>query len=388
MQVFFYVVGAFFYTANAVRELHMFAPVSTTAAAATYNDLTGLGLRTILVCRAAVSHAIGTGGIPPSWFMPAFKFDILSPAVPFVRAWNYPPTMGLLAMPFAFAPLIPSFWIWRVFSFKLVAAGWLLRRARLGWLVIIMGLFSPAALHDFCSGGQNGMLLGGVLVAALLMADRRPKAAGVLAGLLAVKPQIAIVFPFMVARRSRVKLLLAGIVTALGFVMLSWIVLGPEPWWFFFNVARPDEFRSDAAPYLAYFPAYSITIFYMARGLGAAVHTAWCLQAISSVVSLVLVYLAWKPGRMPPVPRMALTCCLAVLSTPHGYNYDLVGWSVGIAALFPAANALERLILALLWMAGGYCVVFFYFTNLVLFPPFAALGAIMAWRLRTAPAWR
>ncbi|MDD2704539.1 MAG: glycosyltransferase family 87 protein [Acidocella sp.] len=318
-------------------------------------------------------------------FLRTCQVNILSGAAPAALAWPYPPLAGFLVVPFSFIPLAVSFWVWRAFS--VVIAGGLLRRAGLGWGVIVAGLASTAALHDLV-GGQNGTLIAGVLVSALLLAETRPGLAGLLAGLLAVKPQTALVFPAIVLRPRGMKMLLAGLLTVLAIVALSLAVWGTEGWIWFFKVAEPDEMKQAAAPFTVFFPAAGITVFSMARSLGAGLHAAWAWQAASSVAALGLTWGAWRPGAMTPQPRMALTCALSVLAMPHGFAYDLVAFSIGMAALYPRAGGWERLTLGLLWLMGGYTITLANYTGLVLFPVFAVLGAALAWRLRASPAAR
>jgi len=264
-----------------------------------------------------------------------------------------------------------------------VVAALLLRRAGLGWGVIVAGLASTAALHDL-AGGQNGTLVGGLLVSALLLAEARPG----LAGALAVKPQMALVFPMIVLRSGSAKLLAVGVLTALALVLLSWLAEGKQAWVWFLTVGRPAATLVAEQPFSVFFPAAGINVFSMARGLGAGLHAAWAWQAGSSVAALGLVWVAWRPSTMASQPRMAFTCALGVLAMPYGFAYDLVAFSLGMAALYPRASGWERLILGLLWLMGGYTITLANHTGLVLFPVFAALGAALAWRLRASPAAR
>lgn len=313
------------------------------------------------------------------------QINILSNAAPTALAWPYPPPMGFLVVPFSFIPLSTSFWIWRAAS--IFAAVILLRCAGLSWGIIVAGLASTAGLHDLV-GGQNGTLIAGIQVSALLLAEKRPGWAGILAGALAVKPQMALVFPAIVLRPRKLKILLAGVLTVLALVMLSLAIWGQNSWEWFFTVAGPEEVRQADVPFSAAFPAAGITVFSMARSLGAGLLAAWIWQAASSVVALGLVWLAWRPGMMTPLPRMAFTCALGVLAMPHGFAYDLVAFSLGIATLFYLANGWERVPLGLLWLMGGYTITLADYTGLLLFPLFALLGAAFAWQLRNVPTAR
>jgi hypothetical protein len=331
-----------------------------------------------LLAQAAARFGLASGA--PA-YLHICQVNILADSAPIKLAWPYPPPMGFLVVPFALIPLTPSFWVWRAASILLAAL--LLRSTGLGRGVIVAGLGSTAALHDLV-GGQNGTLFAGVLVCALLLAESRPGWAGWLAGMLVMKPQLALVFPALALRPGRLKLAASGLITALSLAALSWAVWGQAAWRFFLAVAQPDEMKQAAVPFATFFPAAGITVFSMARSLGGGVQAAWAWQVAASVTALALIWAAWRPGTMAPVPRMALTCALGILAMPHGFAYDLVAFSIGVAALYARAGLLARLVLGMLWLLGGYTITLANLTGLVLFPIFAAIGAAMAWRLRAA----
>jgi hypothetical protein len=87
------------------------------------------------------------------------------------------------------------------------------------------------------------------------------------------------VFPDVVLRPGGAKMLLTGALTVSALVALSLAVWGPGAWAWFFTVAGPDEVRQAAAPFNISFPAAGITVFSMARSLGAGPHAAWRLRA-------------------------------------------------------------------------------------------------------------
>ncbi len=315
---------------------------------------------------------------PPS---PAvFPVDITAQDAAAATAWLYPPPMDVLAMLFAWAPLPLSFWAWRVVS--LLLGGIILRQAGLTGGVILAGLASLAAQHDMM-GGQNGTLLGAVLVAALLLAERRPVLAGTLAGLLCVKPQIALVMPAAMLRPRFARVVVAAVAVAAAFAAISLAVEGTAGWWHFLTIEPRDSHIVTSQPFRMFFPAAGITPFYMLRSFGVGVRLAEAAQSVISALALVLVWLAWRPGVMRNLPRMALSCSLGILAAPYGFSYDLVAFSIAMAALFSLAGEGERLVLGCLWLMGGYTITLANYTGLLLFPLWAACGAAIAWRLRS-----
>ncbi len=314
--------------------------------------------------------------VPPS-LAQTFTVNLISPNAPFSMVWAYPPPMGLMVMPFSLIPLAPSFWIWRLFS--IAAAGILLRRCGLRWPIVLAGLASPAALQDLL-GGQDGTLTGSILTGCLLLVDASPAWAGCLAGLLCIKPQIGIGLAAVLINRRRV-MLPTCLGVAIALIILSALIEGWQAWVFFFNIARPDEVRAAAASFSQSFPAAAITVFYLVRSLHGSVEMAWTAQSISSIASLLLIWRLWhrdRPG--DPAARMAATVCLSVLASPHGFAYDLVAFSIGMAMMFERRSGWPQLAFGLLWLFGGYTVTFMNITQIAIMPLMAAAGTGLVWR--------
>lgn len=326
-------------------------------------------------------HFLAQAGLatPPDRAM--FALDIFSPSTAPGRIWLYPPMMALAAMPFAAANLTCSYWLWRAVS--LVGGAWLLRRAGLGWAPLVAGLGSPAALCDM-AGGQNGTMLGSILVVSLLLAERRPWLGGALAGALCVKPQMGLILPASWLRLSLWRAVAAATGVIMALAGLSWLVEGRGAWFQYITVSYPTATIVDNLPFRVFFPVEGITPLDMLRSLHMPLHLAWAGQVAISLMAFVLAWLAWRPGCMAVVPRMALCTCLSVLAMPYGFSYDLVAFSLGMAALFFRAGEWERLLLGFLWLTSGYTIILADDTGLLLFPLWAACGAAMAWRLRAS----
>ncbi len=310
--------------------------------------------------------------LPPApWLHAMFHFDLFAPTT---SAWLYPPTMSLLAMVFSLLPLPFSFWVWRLASVMIAAA--CLRKAGVGWLVIAAGLCSPAGIRDVM-GGQNGMLTGALFVSALLLIERRPRLAGVFAGCLCIKPQIALALSAILLDRRRLRALAACFATAVFIVLLSLVVEGLGPWRFFLTVAGAMGARVVAVPFTKVFSPGGCTVFLMLRSFHQPLALAWAGQGIASMAALVLVWRLWRGDTADAIARMAATVSLAVLIMPYGYLYDLVGFSLAMAAMFERAPERTRILFAGLWLFGGYSLAVANQTGLLLMPLAAALSAGM-----------
>lgn len=309
--------------------------------------------------------------------------DILAPAAPHAGPWLYPPPTGLVAMMFAWPKPSWAFWGWRIWC--VLFGYWLMRRAGLPRLAVTLGLASPAGLLDM-SGGQIGTLTGSLLVAALMLAERRPKIAVICAGILAIQPQIALAIPIAWARRRLGTAYLAAMVTVLVMLAASLLLEGESAWLRYFNVGLPAAWAVSKASFSDVLPAQGFTLSYLFRTLGVSIAFASIGQDIGSVLALSFVWFAWKDKRMAPLPRMVLTVCLSLLATPYGFAYSLVGYSVAMMVLATSLSGFPAFWAALLWLMSGYTIMLYNWSGLVLFPLFAAAGAALAWTFRLEPA--
>ena len=90
--------------------------------------------------------------------------------------------------------------------------------------------------------GQNGILSTILLGGGVLLLRSRPVLGGMLLGLMAYKPQLALLIPFALLAGREWRALAAAILSQLGLMLLSLLVLGVEPWLaFLYKLARPRE---------------------------------------------------------------------------------------------------------------------------------------------------
>jgi hypothetical protein len=316
--------------------------------------------------------------IPPSpWSIAAHKMNLLARDATLYNDWLYPPTMNLLAMAAAFMPLPTGYWLWSIGTPPLAA--WLVRRAGLDWTSIALGLAGTASVQNF-ELGQNGALTGGLLVAALLWSAKRPVLGGALAGLLCIKPQIAVFMPAVFLNGRGWRGIGGMMLSSLALILLSVIVEGWQIWAWYFSVGEPASMLVLKTPFARNYPIDGVTVFFMARSFHAGLRTAFALQMLCAGIAVFLIWRLWqRPGR-DAVPLMAVTVCLAAFVSPYGYFFDLVGYSLGMAAMFMRAPDSRRPIYALCWLAPGYSGLIGAMTGHIFMPVAAALGAFMAWR--------
>jgi hypothetical protein len=192
-------------------------------------------------------------------------------------------------------------------------------------------LVSPAALLCVLSG-QSSLLTAAALLAIFAQLDRRPLIAGALIGLLTVKPQLGILFPFMLIASGRWRVFLAASVTALALLIASVALGGIESWHAYIVNALPlqREVLQDAAGTAMPFHP---TVFMNIRGV-VGNHIAEIIQFAFTLAAVATVSAAFR-YRRDADPRMlqALFLACTVSASPYMGAYDLLPLTSAAVAL-------------------------------------------------------
>jgi hypothetical protein len=274
--------------------------------------------------------------------------EVIGAEVP-LWPWFYPPTLLMAVLPLAALPFLVALGLWLGGQAALYL--WVAFQAAPHRLTPIAALLFPAAA-DALFSGQNGCLNAALIGGGLLALERRPVLAGVLFGLLAYKPHIALLIPLALVAGGHWRALGAAALTAVLAVVLSFLVLGPEPWAAFLEAAPLA--RRSVEEGLAAWPNMP-TAFVSARMLGLGIAPAWVVQgAVSVTVASAVVWL-WR--RPIALPLRASGLVLAIpLATPYAQFYDLAILVLPILWLFQEGRSGgwlpgERPALLMLWIA-------------------------------------
>lgn len=317
----------------------------------------------------------GVNLTPSSWFKSTFQVNILSAGLPSESTWLYPPTMGIIAIPFSLIPLSTSFWAWQIIT--ITVATFCLRYAGLYWLTIITGIASPAGLINIL-GGQNGILTAGFLVSGLFRLGIKQKFSGILLGLLCIKPQIAVAIPIILVQKRYRRAFIYCVATVLIMVIASLILEGWTSWFWFATISEPAAANLMNTS-LEHLRPSGCSVFMMARSFGLTIRDSWTLQLSVGSFALILIYVLWRSENISPLQRMALTVCLSFLITPYGYIYDLVSFSIAMSAMATTSSTPLRPLFAFFWLLGGYTGTIAKFTGFIILPIIAVTAACLIW---------
>ena len=253
--------------------------------------------------------------------------------------YSYPPVLLLLTAPLGFIPYIPALALW-------LAAGWFgfyvaLRAAMPNGGALLFALATPAVLVN-AIGGQNGCWTAALFGGALTLLDRRPLIAGTLFGLMIYKPHLGLLIPLALIAGRRWRALGAASATAGGLILVSLLYFGPE---LYADCLRQlDILRHAVLEDGTGVWHRMLSVFVMARRLGAGVTTAYVAQGIAAAFAALVVVVLWARRASPGLRNAALvlgTC----LATPYLQDYDLVVGALVVAWLMREATVpaeLER----------------------------------------------
>lgn len=286
---------------------------------------------------------------------------------PFPTPWVYPPTFLLAVRALSLLPFAVSYVIF--FGLGVVLSGYVFARTfkPVGVFWVAALAFPPVWLAALA--GQNSLYTVGLAMAALALLKRSPWTAGICIGLLAIKPQLAIVFPVALLLGREWRALTAAAVTASLFCLVAGVSLGFDTFTRFFTAVLP--FGQLIANHAGEWPYGMPTGFAIARHFGLSPASAYLTQAAFAVPAIALVvYLFVIPSRYEV--RAAAIATATMLSQTYLLNYDLVWLALPIAFLTTDGVRHgwlkgDQLVLVTAWVAP---VVFF-------FPPNVHFGLCM-----------
>lgn len=248
--------------------------------------------------------------------------------------WAYPPPTQLFVIPFGLLSHSVGLLAWTTAGIAvfLCALAPTLEGRRHAWPI---ALAFPGLWFGIGSG-QIQFFVAALLGGAMVLLPRRPVLAGMLIGLLVIKPQLAVLIPLALVAGRQWKAFLAAAVTATTCVLLSLVVFGPaafEAWGDSLGVlgAAVDEGAArlfkHVSPYLGL------------RLAGLNAGPAMALQAAISIVGAWVVWSLWRRSTDIRIRGSALIVG-TFLVTPYAGDYDLAALAFPIA--WTASVGLER----------------------------------------------
>jgi hypothetical protein len=305
-----------------------------------------------------------------------FHYDIgLSP-------FAYPPPVLLLFRPLALLPLPAAYALWVAGGTAALLAA--LRLVGLRWSGCVFVLLSPPFLYNLLLG-QNGAFTAALLISALHLAARRPRTSGVLAALLAIKPQIALLIPAAWAGARRWRALAASVLAGAALILVSVLAFGFAPWRLYVHDTLPDMASVMNAPFPQDFQASAMTVFVLARSVGASVIMARVIQAMALLAAALTALRLWRDD-FGAARQLALTLLLVLLAMPYGYVYDMIPYAAALALVLQCHGVSWRWAVFWIWPAFARDVTYHLAAPVTAIVVLAAFIWVLNLKLEVPPA--
>ncbi len=329
----------------------------------------------------AAALLVGDGGLASLYDMLAFSAfqDTLRGGSGVVHPFPYPPHFLAAVEWLRFLPFLAAYAVWEGLGLALYLIA--LRQLRVTGLMLAAALVAPAVLTNLLAG-QLGFVSAGLLLAGFALLDRRPVLAGIVFGLLTVKPHLGVLVPLVLLVQGRWPTVAAAVATTVALAGASMAFYGVDLWadYIGFLGAYPQvsEINWDSP-----FGSVVASPFLSAMRGGAGLTGAYAAQAVAACGAIAAV--VWIARRRPPVDLLAAGVAAAtLLVSPVGYLYDFTLLTGAVLVvlrchLFDGPRPMEVAIL----LAGWWWPVVARFLNegglpLAWLGPVLVLAAVMA----------
>ena len=308
----------------------------------------------------------------------AFQLDIY-PGLTGPTQWAYPPTTLPLVMPFGALPHLVAYVAWVVVGLALFlgALSPLLRRN--GTYAWPIALAFPGLWLGIPSG-QVQFFVAALIGAALVLLPRRPVLAGILIGLLVIKPQLGVLLPLALVAGRQWRAFAAAATTSALAVIGSTAAFGVsafESWWSSLSVLG-DAIDDGTAPVYKFVTPYmGLRLLGLSEGFSLAAH------ALVALVTAWVVWRLWSRNHDPLVCGSA-TVVGTFLTTPYAADYDLavlafpIAW-MAILGLEHGWVRGDRNLLVATWILPLVAAPIALFTHVTIVPFLMALVLRQLW---------
>jgi hypothetical protein len=283
--------------------------------------------------------------------------------------WVYPPTFQLFISPLALFPYLGAYALFCCVGIALclLACAPFMKSKPMPWIALVAfpGIW-VTTLH-----GQNSLMTLAFAAGALGLLRSKPMLAGVCAGLLVVKPQLALVFPLLFLCGRHFVALAAAVVTATLLGATSLFAFGAPLWSEFLHASSAFNaaiLESNGGGIWRALP----TVFALLRSLGASLTVAYAIHGVVALSGLFATALLWV---RQPLSRLGCAAAVVVaLMIPPYLGYYEHSWLI-LPILFLCNDVLKR---------GGQSA---YVYVAVVFAWLAPLASYLIVVLTHASAW-
>jgi hypothetical protein len=290
--------------------------------------------------------------------------------------YSYPPVTLLYTWLFALLPYPVAALAWlggTAALFVAAARPYLVRASLPAWIALL----APASLMNVWAG-HYGFLIGALWLAAFYHLPRRPLLAGVLLGLMIVKPHLAVLAPLILLARREWGAIAAAALTAAGLALLSAVLFGADLWVTYLTetsrvqAAMVDDTRTF---FITMMPTLTPALVLAGLPLAAA-------GVCQAAVALGAVALLLKRLPTDSMDAGLAGAAATFLVLPYGFAYDMTAAGLGALLLYRRAPEGPRRTVMLMVALVPMSVLLFNAAALPLAPALIAAQLFVALGLR------
>lgn len=242
--------------------------------------------------------------------------------------WSYPPHYLLLIWPLGLLGYKSAFLLFLGITAWLFLLAYRAFVGRLDLLALVA--VAPFMIFNlWCA--QNGYLCGALMLGALASREGRPVVAGILLGLLTIKPQLGLLFPFLLIAERRWVVIGVAIASASTLVALSALIFGLDSWRGYIEHVLP--YQSLVMTDLTGLFLHMLSSTYGAlRNWGIEANPALVahgLVAVAVALISIVAFFRLADGQ----DRACVFLAATFLVTPYALSYDLGGFAAAVAVL-------------------------------------------------------
>lgn len=276
--------------------------------------------------------------------------DLLGTDKPPFYPWLYPPTFLAIASLLAALPYLTAWLSWAGGS--LIAYLAAIRLILPQRLALLAAAAFPAVFVTIIHG-QTALVIAALFAGALALLQRRPILAGILIGLLTIKPQFGVLIPIALLLGGHWRTIASATTTALAMGLASLALYGPESWLAFFHSS--EQFKSLVLEPGAIGWHKMQSVFAALRMWGAPLSMAYAGAIAAFIFALLTVVKIWRSDTSSE-RKSAVLIAAALIASPYSADYDLA--LLGPAIAFAVADGMRRgfgprdqQLLAFVWFA-------------------------------------
>jgi hypothetical protein len=255
-----------------------------------------------------------------------------------VLPFAYPPCFLLPLAPFGLLSYPVAAFDWVLLGFAFYCAAMRRWAPALPWLALS---FPPLLVNVIT--GQAGLLVAALFIGGMTLLPRRPLAAGILLGLLVVKPQLGLILPVALAAGREWRAIAGAAASSIVLVGLSILVFGWAPYqaW----LGNAGFIASIASEGLAGWHRMA-SAYGALRMAGLGSGAAWAVHVIVAAAAAAAACLVWY-RRADIEPRAGALAAATALASPYLFVYDTM--ILVVPFLWLISRRRHWLLLALVW---------------------------------------